>query len=226
MANGSGDTRAFDEERAHRDFDASLAAGRAASQAAILINGGAATALLAYLAGKAGVPIAQGGVPVGVIRAACIAFLCYAGGVFLGALSMWHYARAGALFAWAGLDKLRDRAVLSGTGNTIRTGSYDEANYEAQRRARSAWFWPWDQEKRNAWKDGWVTLFTDRIARPAWFKVLFDQTMVGSNLEHARGHLSLQAAAFFWSLVLFLGATWASLFRCIPGWERGERGRL
>src|SRR5437764_15041620 len=118
MANGTGDTRAFDEERAHRDFDASLQAGRAASQAAILINGGAATALLAYLAGKAGVPIAQGGVPVGVIRAACIAFLCYAGG---------------------------------------------------------------------------------------WFKVLFDQTMVGSNLEHARGHLSLQAAAFFGSLVVFLG---------------------
>src|SRR5205823_4114983 len=136
MANGSGNTGAFDEERAHRDFDASLEAGRAASQAAILINGGAATALLAYLAGKAGVPIAQGGVPVEVIRAACIAFLCYAGGVFLGAVSMWHHARAGALFAWAGLDKLRDRSVLSGTGNTIRTGSYDEANYEAQRRAR------------------------------------------------------------------------------------------
>ena len=221
MANGSGNTRAFDEERAHRDFDASLEAGRAASQAAILINGGAATALLAYLAGKAGVPIAQAGVPVGIIRAACLAFLCYAGGVFLGAVSMWHYARAGALFAWAGLDKLRDRSVLSGTGNTIRTGSYDEANYEAQRRARSAWFWPWDQEKRNAWKDGWVTLFTDRTARPAWFKVLFDQTMVGSNLEHARGHLSLQAAAFFWSLVLFLGATMGIAISMYSGLGKG-----
>jgi hypothetical protein len=221
MANGTGNTRPFDEERAHRDFDASLEAGRAASQPAILINGGAATALLAYLAGKAGVPISEGGVPVEVIRAACIAFLCYAGGVFLGAVSMWHYARAGALFAWAGLDKLRDRSVLSETGNTIRTGSYDEADYEAQRRARSAWFWPWDQEKRNAWKEGWVTLFTDRTARPAWFKVLFDQTMVGSNLEHARGHLSLQAAAFFSSLVLFLGATMAIAISMYSGLGKG-----
>jgi hypothetical protein len=53
MANGTGDTLAYQTERAHRDLDASIEAGRAACQAAILINGGAAIALLAYLAGKA-----------------------------------------------------------------------------------------------------------------------------------------------------------------------------
>ncbi|MEA3073992.1 MAG: hypothetical protein QOD29_5438 [Alphaproteobacteria bacterium] len=75
MANGTGDTPAYQTERAHRDLDASIEAGRAACQAAILINGGAATALLAYLAGKAGQP----GAPGALVRAACIAFGCYAG---------------------------------------------------------------------------------------------------------------------------------------------------
>ena len=60
MANGTGDTPAYQTERAHRDLDASIEAGRAACQAAILINGGATTALLAYLAGKAGQPGAPG----------------------------------------------------------------------------------------------------------------------------------------------------------------------
>jgi hypothetical protein len=83
MANGTGDTPAYQTERAHRDLDASIEAGRAACQAAILINGGAATALLAYLAGKAGQP----GAPGALVRAACIAFGCYAIGVFQGALS-------------------------------------------------------------------------------------------------------------------------------------------
>jgi hypothetical protein len=61
MANGTGDTPAYQTERAHRDLDASIEAGRAACQAAILINGGAATALLAYLAGKAEATRGAGG---------------------------------------------------------------------------------------------------------------------------------------------------------------------
>jgi hypothetical protein len=209
MANETGDTRAFDEERVHRDFDASLEAGRAASQAAILINGGAATALLAYLAGKAGAPGAPGA-PGAVIRAACLAFLCYAGGVFLGALSMWYSARAGALFAWAGLDNLRGV-----------TGSYDEARYEAQRRARFAWFWPWDQRKRDEWKEAWATVFKDPTARPAWFKVVFDRSSLATNLEHARGHLSLQAGAFIGSVLLFLGATIGMAISMYSGLGKG-----
>jgi hypothetical protein len=206
MANGSGDTRAFDEERAHRDFDASLEAARAACQAAILINGGAATALLAYLAGKAGVP----GAPGAVIRAACLAFLCYAGGVFLGALSMWYSARAGALFAWAGRDKLMGV-----------TGTYDEARYEAQRRARWAWFLPWDQRKRDAWIQGWTTMFKEPTVRPAWFKVIFDQSSLASNLEYARGHLSLQGGAFIASIFLFLGATTGMAISMYSGLGKG-----
>jgi hypothetical protein len=46
MANGTSDTPAYQTERVHRELDASIEAGRAACQAAILINGGAATALL------------------------------------------------------------------------------------------------------------------------------------------------------------------------------------
>ena len=65
MANGTGDTPAYQTERAHRGLDASIEAGRA----------GAAAALLAYLAGKAGQP----GAPGALVRAACIAFGCYAG---------------------------------------------------------------------------------------------------------------------------------------------------
>jgi hypothetical protein len=56
--------------------------------------------------------------------------------------------------------------------------------------------------------------------------VLFDQTMVGSNLEHARVHLSLQAAAFFGSLVLFLGATMAIAISMYSGLGKGERWPL
>lgn len=43
-------SKTFAEERSHRDAEASNDTGRATAQAAILINGGAATAMLAYLA--------------------------------------------------------------------------------------------------------------------------------------------------------------------------------
>jgi hypothetical protein len=73
MANGTGDTPAYQTERAHRDLDASIEAGRAACQAAILINGGAATALLAYLAGKAGQP---GGALPSLPPCRCVSVSC------------------------------------------------------------------------------------------------------------------------------------------------------
>jgi hypothetical protein len=44
----------FAQERSHQDANASNDTGRAAAQAAILINGGAATAVLAYLS-KSGI---------------------------------------------------------------------------------------------------------------------------------------------------------------------------
>jgi hypothetical protein len=141
MANGTGDTPAYQTERAHRDLDASIEAGRAACQAAILINGGAATALLAYLAGKAGQP----GAPGALVRAACIAFGCYAIGVFQGALSMWFAARAGALFGWAGLEtlSLTER-------NQIK--EQERQGWE-ERRARSEWFNVlFDPRAREAWR--------------------------------------------------------------------------
>ena len=141
MANGTGDTLAYQTERAHRDLDASIEAGRAACQAAILINGGAAIALLAYLAGKAGQP----GAPGALVRAACIAFGCYAIGVFQGALSMWFAARAGALFGWAGLEtlSLTER-------NQIK--EQERQGWE-ERRARAEWFEVlFDPRAREAWR--------------------------------------------------------------------------
>ena len=193
MANGTGDTPAYQTERAHRDLDASIEAGRAACQAAILINGGAATALLAYLAGKAGQP----GAPGALVRAACIAFGCYAIGVFQGALSMWFAARAGALFGWAGLEtlSLTER-------NQIK--EQERKGWE-ERRARAEWFEVlFDPRAREAW-------------RKAWFKVLFDRPMLlGGHLEDAWGHLSLHAQAFYASIILFLVATiWMAVWMYI-----------
>jgi hypothetical protein len=134
MANGTSDTPAYQPERAHRDLDASIEAGRAACQAAILINGGAAIALLTYLAGKAGQP----GAPGALVRAACIAFGCYAIGVFQGALSMWFAARAGALFGWAGLEtlSLTERNQIKDT-RTARMGGETSESRMVQRAFRS-----------------------------------------------------------------------------------------
>ena len=154
MANGTGDTPAYQTERAHRDLDASIEAGRAACQAAILINGGAAIALLAYLAGKAGQP----GAPGALVRAACIAFGCYAIGVFQAALSMWFAARAGALFGWAGLEtlSLTER-------NQIK--EQERQGWE-ERRARAEWFNVFfDPRAREAWRKAWFKMLFDRHAR-------------------------------------------------------------
>jgi hypothetical protein len=73
--------RKFAEERSHRDAAISNENVRATAQAAILINGGAATAILAFLA-KTDIPVAV----------ACMAPWCligYALGVSLGAGMMY-----------------------------------------------------------------------------------------------------------------------------------------
>lgn len=72
--------RAFASERSHRDANASNDMGRAAAQAAILINGGAATAILAYLSKEFG-PVVW-----------CL--IGYALGVGAGAVMMYFRHRA------------------------------------------------------------------------------------------------------------------------------------
>jgi len=76
----------FAEERSHRDAEASNETGKATAQAAILINGGAATAVLAYLAKDGLAPIVMCVVP------SCLA--CYGVGVVLGAFMLHFRMRA------------------------------------------------------------------------------------------------------------------------------------
>jgi hypothetical protein len=85
--------REFRRERVHEDFKASYETARAAAQAAILINGGAATAILA--------------------------FLLYAIGVACGALSIWYSAQAAAWFASSALGNLTDDP---GAANDLEKG--------------------------------------------------------------------------------------------------------
>jgi hypothetical protein len=75
------DRRKFAEERSHRDADISNENVRATAQAAILINGGAATAILAFLA-KTDIPVVVG-------RAAPWCLIGYALGVSMGAGMMY-----------------------------------------------------------------------------------------------------------------------------------------
>jgi 4-hydroxybenzoate polyprenyltransferase len=75
----------FQAERAHKDYQASIETGRAATQAAILISGGAATAILTFLSKQ--VPP-----PPEVVNGASWSLLFYTVGVACGALSMWSSA--------------------------------------------------------------------------------------------------------------------------------------
>ncbi|MGY4155477.1 hypothetical protein ACVINW_001319 [Bradyrhizobium sp. USDA 4461] len=72
----------YQAERAHKDFQASIESGRAATQAAILINGGAATAILAFLS-------KQAPPPPDVVAWASVSLLIYAFGVIFSAASMF-----------------------------------------------------------------------------------------------------------------------------------------
>jgi hypothetical protein len=81
----------FQAERAHKDYQASIETGRAATQAAILINGGAATAILAFLS-------KQMPPPPEVVKGASWSVLFYAAGVACGAISMWSSAHSSGSF--------------------------------------------------------------------------------------------------------------------------------
>jgi hypothetical protein len=78
-------------ERASKDLDNASEGARTATQSAILINGGAATAILAYLS-KDTAPL--------LLNAASVALLIYAGGVFFAAVSMWCSSQASAQFGY------------------------------------------------------------------------------------------------------------------------------
>jgi len=82
----------YQAERAHADFLASNETGRAASQAAILINGAAATAVVAILSKQ--VPP-----PLDVVNGVSVALLFYAAGVVCGAFSMFSSAHSSADYA-------------------------------------------------------------------------------------------------------------------------------
>jgi hypothetical protein len=76
----------FAVERSHRDAEASNATARATAQAAILINGGAATAVLAFLT--------RGSLDECAIKAAAFCLGIYAIGVGAGACMMYCSSRS------------------------------------------------------------------------------------------------------------------------------------
>jgi hypothetical protein len=97
----------YQAERAHKDFQASIETGRAASQAAIFINGGAATAILTFLS-------KQTPPPLDVVRGASEALVIYAFGVLCGTFSIWFAAHSSAYFAskWEKNFFANDRPII------------------------------------------------------------------------------------------------------------------
>ena len=90
-------TLQYEGQRAHADYEAAAQALRAAAQATILINGGAATAIIAFL-GRATPP------PDSVVSAAAWALFFYALGIAAGPYAFWGISRAATLYAsaWEG----------------------------------------------------------------------------------------------------------------------------
>jgi len=80
------DRRQFAVERSHKDADKSNETIRATAQAAILINGGAATAILAFLSKE--------GIDPTVYQAAPVSLLGYALGVAAGFFAMYCSVRS------------------------------------------------------------------------------------------------------------------------------------
>jgi hypothetical protein len=78
--------RKFAEDRAHRDADVSNENMRATAQAAILINGGAATAVLAFLA--------KDKIDPGILRTAPWSMAGFAFGVLSGTVMMYCAVRS------------------------------------------------------------------------------------------------------------------------------------
>ena len=93
-------TLQYEGQRAHADYEAAAQALRAAAQATILINGGAATAIIAFL-GRATPP------PDSVVSAAAWALFFYALGIAAGPYAFWGISRAATLYAsaWEGVDR-------------------------------------------------------------------------------------------------------------------------
>jgi hypothetical protein len=86
---------AFHWKRSDSDSQNAHDYGRAAGQALLLINGGAATAILAYLSAesKAGVLPTAKGLP-NLMGAVAVSLILYAAGVAFGAGMIWCAARA------------------------------------------------------------------------------------------------------------------------------------
>jgi hypothetical protein len=91
-------TLLYEGQRAHADYEAAAQALRAAAQATILINGGAATAIIAFL-GRATPP------PDSVVSAAAWALFFYALGIAAGPYAFWGISQAATLYAsaWEGI---------------------------------------------------------------------------------------------------------------------------
>src|SRR5262245_25959904 len=80
-------------EARHKDIQAANDSSRAAIQSSILINGGAATAILAYLSKSSATPPS-------ITHAAAWALAFYAIGVAFGALSVWFSSQASAYYGY------------------------------------------------------------------------------------------------------------------------------
>ena len=111
-------TEEFAGERSHRSSQISNEHSRATAQAVILINGGAATALLAFLAKDKIDPLILHNVPY------CLGL--YALGVLFGALMMWTLTIATGEWSlyWMYVSRKDEPKSI-----------------EAQQRAERAWFW-------------------------------------------------------------------------------------
>src|SRR4029077_259242 len=97
----------FARRRSHQDSHDTTEHARAAAQAAILINGGAATAILAF--------ISKEGTIARVLDVAAISLSLYALGVFFGAMTMLALANTAGHWNtyWEGLAKNFDPKTIA-----------------------------------------------------------------------------------------------------------------
>jgi hypothetical protein len=103
------------------DIQAANDSARAATQAAILINGGAATAILAFLStylSKSPSP------PAGILDAASWSLMGYAFGVCFGAISIWCSSQASAQFGLGWEASLDDPPKIPKPGEMSAEDGY------------------------------------------------------------------------------------------------------
>jgi hypothetical protein len=110
--------REFAAERSHREDQYAFDANRAAAQSALLVNGGAATAILAYLSKEH--------VPLDFMHAAAMALIGYGAGVFVAMAMMLCSARS--ISQWANYWEGHVR-------------SYGEERVRRAERKGRAWLW-------------------------------------------------------------------------------------